>query len=34
MKMFDIPTAEEQHRNLKVTEINMERGPGISEKVR
>jgi hypothetical protein len=33
MKMFDVPTAEELIEKLKVTEVNMRRGSGTSEKV-
>jgi hypothetical protein len=35
MKVFDVPTAEELiQETLKVTEVNMGRGSGTSEKVR
>jgi hypothetical protein len=32
MKVFNVPTPEE-YRNLKVTDVNMRRGSGKSEKV-
>jgi hypothetical protein len=31
--VFDVPTIEELIRNLKVTELNMSRGSGTSEKI-
>jgi hypothetical protein len=33
MKVFDVSTAEELMRNLKVTEVNVRRGLGTSQKV-